>query len=329
VIVIVSAYDPHPYWNLPAAHRTRLEREFPQVRWVHVPDWKEHGFGGPLAEATAIFGWHLPEEEFARAARLRWFQSPATGVRRLLYPALVESEVVVTCARTVHAPFLAEQVMAWLLAHARRLREFDRAKRERRWVGAEILRDLPPQTLLGKTMLLVGYGATGRELAARAQAFGMRVWAVKRHPDRGTEGADRVVGTAEADRLLADAEVVVNLLPNTDATEGFFHRKRLETMREGVFFANVGRGTTVDEDALAELVGAGHVAGAGLDVFRTEPLPAGSPLWELDAVQISPHLAGVGHPKLWERLTALFERNLRAYLDGRPMEQMVDKRAGY
>ncbi len=329
MIVIVSAYDSHPYWNLPPAHRARLEREFPQIRWVHVPDWKDKGFGAPLAEATAVFGWHLPEDEFARAARLRWFQSPATGVRRLLYPALVDSDVVVTCARSVHAPFLAEQVMAWLLSHMRRLREFDRGREARRWLQDEQLRSRPPETLIGKTMLIVGYGASGRELAARAKAFGMRVWGVKRHPDAGEEGADRVVGPAEADRLLAEAEVVVNMLPNTDATEGFFHRDRLWAMREGAFFANVGRGSTVDEDALAELIRAGRVAGAGLDVFRTEPLPPESPLWEFDAVQISPHLAGVGHPKVWERLTALFERNLRAFLDGRPLEQVVDKRAGY
>jgi D-2-hydroxyacid dehydrogenase (NADP+) len=329
VIVLVSAYDRHPYWNLSPAHRHRLEREFSQVDWVHVPDWAENGFGDVLPEATAIFGWHLPEEEFARAARLRWFQSAATGVRRLLYPALVESEVTVTCARTVHAPFLAEQVMAWLLAHARRLHELRRAQGERLWIQGDLLREFPPETLIGKTMLLVGYGATGQELAQRAKAFGMRVWAVKRRAGAGEEGADRVVGPAEADRLLPDADVVVNLLPHTEATRDFFDRRRLARMREGVFFANVGRGVTVDEDALAELIQEGRVGGAGLDVFRTEPLPAESPLWGLDAVQISPHVAGVGHPKLWERLLALFERNLRAFLDGRPLEQVVDKRAGY
>ena len=149
--VLVGVYDPHPYWNLPRERRARLEAEFPGLRWVHAEAWFQDGFGPALKEADVLFGWHLPREAFPRARRLRWIQSASAGVRRFLYPALVESEVTLTAARGVHAPFLAEQVMAWLLAHVRRLRRTERAQAERGWIQDELLESDPPETLLGKT----------------------------------------------------------------------------------------------------------------------------------------------------------------------------------
>ncbi len=276
-----------------------------------------------------LFGWHLPEEDFRRAGALRWIQSPATGVRRFLYPALVESEVVLTSARGAHAPFMAEHVMGWLLAHTRRSRTFCSAQDDTVWCQDEILREHPPESLIDRTMLIVGYGATGRELARRARAFGMRILAVKRRPDSETEGADESGGLGDVDRFLPRADVVVNALPNTDATATFFDRRRLALMKPSAFFANIGRGSTVDEEALTDLLAGGRLAGAGLDVFREEPLPARSPLWEIASVQVSPHIAGVSHPLLWERLAQIFAFNLRRFLDGQPLRNVVDKRAGY
>jgi phosphoglycerate dehydrogenase-like enzyme len=250
-------------------------------------------------------------------------------VRRFLYPELVTSGVTLTCSRGVHAPFLAEQVMAWLLAHVRRLHRLDRAQGARRWIQDELLREAPPETLLGRTALLVGYGATGEELARRLRPFGVRVLAVRRNPERGAPGAEEVVGPGGIDELLPRAQIVVNLLPNTEATRGFFHRSRLTAMAGDSLFLNVGRGSTVDEAALAEMLAAGHLEGAALDVFAEEPLETLSPLWGLPGVQLSPHVAGVGHPLLWPRLLDLFLDNLRRFREGRELRGQVDKTAGY
>ncbi len=328
-LVLVGVYFERPAWNLPVDRRAQLEAEFPELRWAHAPQWFDEGYGEALTEAEIFFGWHLDEADFRRAGRLRWIQTPSTGVRRMLHPALVESDVLLTCARGVHAPFMAEHVMAWVLAHARRLHGLCSAQDEARWTQDDLVERHPPESLLGKTMLLVGYGATGRELARRAHAFGMRVLAVRRRPERGSEDADEAGGIADLDRFLPRADVVVDLLPGTDDTAGFFDRRRLNLLPPGAFFANVGRGTTVDEAALEDLLASGRIGGAGLDVFGTEPLPPESPFWELANVQVSPHVAGVAFPALWDRLIGLFSRNLRAWREGRPLESVVDKRLGY
>jgi phosphoglycerate dehydrogenase-like enzyme len=184
-------------------------------------------------------------------------------------------------------------------------------------------------------MLIVGYGATGRELGRRAEAFGVKVIGVRsgaplnRHAYTTESAGFDLSHVKQLDGLLPQADIVVNLLPNTEKTQEFFSREILMRMRPGTFFANVGRGATVDETALAELLASGHLGGAGLDVFATEPLPEDSHLWELPNVQITPHLAGVGHPILWERLVDLFAGNLRRFLDGDPLENVVDKEKGY
>jgi phosphoglycerate dehydrogenase-like enzyme len=329
MLVLVAAYHSHPFWNIPPRLLDGVRAEFGGLEWEEVPRWLDEGFGDRLPEASVLFGWYLPEAEFRRAKALRWIQSPATGVRRFLYPALVESDVMLTSARGAHAPFMAEHVMAWLLAHARRLRTYCSAQDDTAWRQDEVLFEHPPESLIDKTMLIVGYGATGRELARRAHAFGMRVLAVKRRPEVEAEGADAVGGPGETDDFLPRADVVVNTLPNTDTTDTFFDRRRLALLKPTAFFANVGRGSTVDEDALTELLAEGKLAGAGLDVFREEPLPARSPLWDIASVQVSPHLAGVSHPLLWDRLVQVFAFNLRRFLDGQPLRNVVDKQAGY
>ena len=316
-----------PYWNLPEDERGRLEASFPDVRFGFSADPGDAG--EDLAEAEVFFGWHLSAPAFAAARVLRWIHSPATGVRRLLHPAVVASDVVLTCSRGVHAPFLAEQVMAWLLAWVREHERMRRAQEAGEWVQERLLAEAPPRTLLGTTALLVGYGAAGRELARRLRPFGVGVLAVRRRPERGAEEADAVFGLDHGDPLLARADIVVDLLPGTEATDGFFDRRRLGLMRPGAFFANVGRGRTVDEEALAELLAAGRLAGAGLDVFEHEPLEAASPLWRAPGLQLSPHLAGVGHPQLWPRLGERFAENLRRYRAGMPLLGVVDKTAGY
>jgi phosphoglycerate dehydrogenase-like enzyme len=161
--------------------------------------------------------------------------------------------------------------------------------------------------LPGKTVLVVGFGEIGREVARLAQAFGMRVLAVKRAADDTASGPDRL------DDFVAEADAVVVTLPLTEETRGLIGRDTIARMRDGAILVNVGRGAVVDEEALVEALASGKLAGAALDVFAEEPLPAASPLWELDNVILSPHTAALSLREN-ERIVDLFAENLRRYL---------------
>lgn len=328
--VLVTAYAPQPFWQLPERQRDRLTTRFPQVDWIFRED------GDPsaeprLAEVEAWMGWGFPDAALMRAPRLRWMHSGSTGVRRFLTPEFRRREISLTCARGAHAPFLAEQAMTWMLDHVRLTRTLFRAQDAREWLDESAPGFVAPRTLLGRTLLIVGYGAGGRELAQRARGFGMTVWGVRRTVPRGAaeQGLDVLLPMESLDAHLPEADFVANFLPYTDATRGFFSAERLALFRPGAFFINVGRGKTVDEPALIDALQHGRLSGAGLDVFATEPLPAPSPLWSLDSVSISPHSAGVAGDVLWERIIDGFAENLVRFLDQRPLLNRVDPVAGY
>jgi len=328
--VLLAVYAPEPAWSLPDPLRDRLARSFPGVSWSADPGW-HRGYGPDLEDADAAFLWHLPPEDLARAGRLRWVHSAATGVRRLLYPEMRRAGVTVTCSRGVHARFMAEHVLAWILAHYRRLSVLRDAQREKRWAKDALLAGPRPASLRGRTVVVAGYGAAGAALAGLLAPFAVTVIGIKRDPGSGGEGAQRIVGGGSASEVaaaLGEADVVVNALPNTDATALWFDAERLAAVKPGAFFVNVGRGATVDEAALAAALETGKLSGAGLDVFAEEPLAPQSPLWELNGVQIAPHVAGYADT-LWEALTQAFADNLERFLAERPLHGAADFDRGY
>jgi phosphoglycerate dehydrogenase-like enzyme len=174
----------------------------------------------------------------------------------------------------------------------------------------------------------VGLGSTGEAIAVRARALGLRVIAVRRHPRPGPGPADEQWGPERLGELLALADFVVLAPPLTPETHGLIGREALERMKSGATLVNLGRGGLVDEEALIEFLRAGRIAGAALDVFQDEPLPASSPLWSMPQVILTPHVSGLG-PRYWERAVDLFARNLRAWESGQPLVNVVDKLAGY
>jgi phosphoglycerate dehydrogenase-like enzyme len=203
----------------------------------------------------------------------------------------------------VHAVPLAEWSLFGILALTKGLPRLLRDKLERRWDH------YPMGELTGKTVLVVGLGEIGREVARLANAFGMRVLAVRRTADAHAAGPEHLP------KLVAEADAVVVTLPLTDETRGLIGREEFARMRDGAILVNVGRGAVVDEEALVEALASGKLAGAALDVFAEEPLPASSPLWELENVLLSPHTAALSI-KENERIVELFGENLRRYLRG-------------
>jgi len=319
--------DEKGVWTLPPERLEDLAREFPAVRFRSPRDRGEADRA--LPEADVVFGWAVNPQNFASAARLRWIHVSAAGVGPLLFPALVESPVVLTNGRGLHGAAMAEHTLGVILAFARKLHRARDAQHERRWRQNELWLEPPGfVSLADSTLGLVGLGAVGCEVATRARALGMRVIAVRRHPAADPAPAHEQWGTERLGDLLGRADWVVLVPPLTDATRGMIGRDQLARMRPGAVLVNLGRGGLVDEPALIEALEHGTIAGAALDVASREPLDPESPLWRLPQVILTPHISGLG-ARYWERAIEMFARNLRSFVAGRPLENVVDKRAGY
>ncbi|GAC1338507.1 MAG: D-2-hydroxyacid dehydrogenase [Acetobacteraceae bacterium] len=299
-------HDPHllPTPRYRADHKGGPFQRTPeqQARWQAM-----------LGRATILFD--LPSvADLPHLSRLAWVQTTSTGVGPAVAQlGLDRLGILVTTARGVHAGPLAEWVFMALLTHLRdfdRLRAEQRAKRWERYAGED---------LAGRTLLLIGAGDLARGAARVAQALDMRVVAVTRDPARARAHAalfDAVMSVDELHVALGMADVVVMTVPQTPATLGMLDAAAFAAMRPGVLFVNIGRGQTVDQDALILALQSGQVAFAALDVTDPEPLPADSPLWAMPNVLISPHSAStVGREN--DRITSLFCHNLACWLDGR------------
>jgi phosphoglycerate dehydrogenase-like enzyme len=325
--LLICVHHPFDQWNAPDWFPERLRVEFPQVNVVHLPDYKRLDL--EVLDSEIVLAWSLRPEQVVAARKLRWIHSPAAAVHQLMFPELVDSDIVLTNAREVHGPVVAEHVMALIFALAKKIPGSVQLQQKHVW-GQQILWDELPRVreVAGATLGLIGLGSIGRPLVRSAKALGMRVVAVREHPEKGSEGADVVFGPAKIDELFRQADYVVLAAPVTDSTKAIANAERFGLMKSGACLINVGRGPLVDEAALAAALRANQIGGAALDVFPKEPLAADSPLWDLPNLLITPHTAALTD-KLWERHYALFSENLRRYLAGQDLLAVVDKRKGY
>jgi len=255
----------------------------------------------------------------ARVPRLRWIQASSSGigewVRRL---GIVHSPIMVTNAAGLHSVALAEYVLFVMLYFARRWPLMVAEQRAHHWERCAI------DTLEGKTLGIVGLGNVGRMIAELAKPFGLRVIGSRRSPGE----QDGVYGPDGLTTLLGESDYVVLIVPHTAETVGLVGQAELACMRPGTVLINIARGSVVDEPALIEALRSGHLGGAALDVVAHEPLAADSPLWDMPNVLITPHSMSTATSEN-ERLTALFADNLRRYLAGEPLRNVIDKVRGY
>jgi phosphoglycerate dehydrogenase-like enzyme len=284
---------------------------------VLAPDREAWRAGLPAAEIAV---GRLSEEDLPAAERLRWLQVPFTGVESVPLRALAARDVVVT---NIHeqADTMADHALMLILALTRGLADCIVNQQAQRWRQPRV------SELAGRTLLAAGFGAVGRGIAARARACGMRVIACKRRPEPDP-GADEVVGPQALPSALPRADVLANSLPLTPATRAMFDAPAFAALPAGALYVNVGRGATADEDALADALEAGHLGGAGLDVFAVEPLPAEHRLWRAPRTIITPHLGGHQRDRTG-RVHALLLSNLERYQRGLPLRNLVDTEAGY
>jgi len=313
-------------WSVPDDDLARLRREFPDVEFAPAED---DDVAALVRRADVYCGWTFPAALFATATRLRWIHSASAGIEANLFPALVASDVALTSSSGLHAVSIPEHTLALMLALARNVHAALRLQAEHRfdrWGTLSFAAGV--QELHGRNLAILGAGPIGASLAPRATALGMRVRVMRRRPDRPVAGAEAVVGPDGLHALLAWADFVVVATPLTAETRNLIDAPALAAMKSTAFLVNVGRGESVDDDALVAALRNGGLAGAGLDVFREEPLPATSPYWALPNVILTPHVSGYT-PGYFEKVLALFADNLRRFLSGRPLRNLVDKRLGY
>lgn len=281
----------------------------------------------PMAHGCEV-RWATPEF-LAEAPQLRWVQATSAGVDRYMSNAALwgNEEIVLTNMQGMHGPTIADHVFGMLLVLTRDLRIHAQDARRGEWNrgGSEVFQ---PVALEGRTLLVVGLGGIGREVAKRGKGFGMEVWATKRRATEPPSYVDRQETSDKLMEMLPDADVVVLCVPLTDETRGMIGAAQFEAMRAGSYLINIARGPVVDTDALMIALQDGTLAGAGLDVTDPEPLPAEHPLWQIENLIITPHVAARSQLTS-DDWTRLYRENLRRFGKGEPLLNLVDKTAGY
>ncbi|MBL8826717.1 MAG: D-2-hydroxyacid dehydrogenase [Planctomycetaceae bacterium] len=295
-----------------------------------------------MPDADAFFG-KLTPPLLAAATRLKWVQSPTASLEHYVFDALVEHPCTLTNMRGLFSDVIADQVLGYIICAARNLHLYMRRQLERRWapVGGEMSRvsyavgpgvvssiDIAHRHLSDLTVGIVGLGAIGREIARRAAAFGMPIVAVDLQTDDKPVEVRELWPIAELPRLLATSDFVVIAAPHTPETAQMFRAAQYAQMRQSAWLINIGRGAIVNLDDLVAALQSGTIAGAALDVYETEPLPAEHPLWGFENVILTPHVAGYS-PRIAERHLGVLLENVRRFTSGEPLMNVVDKRAWF
>lgn len=284
-------------------------------------------FEGSAAEV--LLSWsgtlELLRDVFLRSASVRWVHSRAAGLEQTLFPELLESQVIVTNGSGVFSPSLGEFVVAAILYFAKDFRRMIRNQVAGVWEQFDVT------MIEGKTLGIVGYGSIGRAIATRARALGMNVLGLKRHvSEESKKGSplDRIYGTDEILEVLPQCDYIVVTVPLTPETRGLIAEREFAVMKKDAVVINVGRGPTIDEQALIQALSEQRIRGAALDVFDQEPLPQGHPFYSLENVLLSPHCAD--HTPDWhENAMRFFLAQLDRFRSGEPLVNLVDKRLGY
>ncbi|MCB9418816.1 MAG: D-2-hydroxyacid dehydrogenase [Ardenticatenaceae bacterium] len=276
-----------------------------------------------------------------QAPNLRWVQVHWAGIDRLLETPVWNSDIAITNTSGIHAPNMAQYTMTQILAWAHRVPKWFQYQKMGKWPQNRWDKFVPDE-LHGRTLGIVGYGSIGREIARLAKPFGMKILVSKRDARQPEDSGYIVMGggdprgelpdriyPGEATRsMLAKCDYVVITLPLTEKTRHFFDESLFKEMKPTAFLVNVGRGSLINEPDLIKALKKGMIAGAGLDVFETEPLPPDSPLWTMDNVILTPHVSGFT-PYYDDRAVNLFTENLRRYLAGEKLLNLVNREYGY
>lgn len=273
------------------------------------------------SRAEVLLGWRPAPGTFASMPRLRWVQSTTAGMDQWLAAPGLRDDIVLTCARGSHRVQMPENILAALFFLTKPLLQCALDQREHRWTRRV------SEPLAGKTLGILGLGAIGQEIARKAAALEIAVIGTK-HTPAPVPHVRKVYGPDATDEVLGASDFVLLLLPSTSKTENFIDARRLRAMRRSAFLLNFARGALVVDADLVEAVRSKTIAGAVLDVFRKEPLPADHPFWSTEGIVVLPHIGGL-HPARDEAVAEVFVANARRFVTGEPLETVVDRARGY
>lgn len=298
-----------------------LKKNYPQIDFVHCTERKS--VAEEIADADVYMGW-LNREQFLEAKKLKWIQSPSSGINYYLdIPELVESDVLLTSASGTHGDCLAESVLAMILAFTRGIRDAIFYQQKHKWANREIR---SKQTeLTESTIGIIGFGAVGRALAKLTQAFDMRIIAVDLYTDNKPDYVDKLWNLEHLNDLMNESDYVVVTVPYTSKTHGMIGAEQIALMKPSAMLVGISRGRIIDQKALAKALRENRLKAAALDVFDPEPLPEDSELWEIENLLITPHIAG-GTQFEGKYILNIFRENLKLLLQGNlPLRNQVDK----
>jgi len=283
-----------------------------------------------LPNSEVFLCYRFPPDWLPKAKKLKWMHIGWAGIDHVLTPELVKSHIRITNARGIHAEVQSDYIIGAMVMWSRRLLWAERFRREKRWFDYRKPMILEGFPLKKKVLLIIGLGAIGKVLAKKAAGMGMIIHAVKKHP-RPEDILPNIVKLwtiQELDQALPQADFVVPLIPYTKQNHGFFGHDKFLKMKPTAYIINTSRGLVVDEAALIQVLQEKRIAGAALDVFRNEPLPDDSPLWDMDNVMLTPHIGG-NYPEYTVDAYEQFVANLERYVQGDPLLNEANKELGY
>jgi phosphoglycerate dehydrogenase-like enzyme len=282
----------------------------------------ETGIEGELREVedADIFFGRIPREVFIKGKNLKWVQVFGAGVETQFFPELVQSDAILCNTSGAYNQTMADQAFALILGISRGVAMSERNRPKRAWGQTRVLRQLG-----GQTLGIIGLGNIGCEIARRGKAFGMNVLASDLMVNECPVFVDKLWGLDNMDEVLKESDYLVLIVPLTDKTRGMIGAEQLKKMKPTAHLINVGRGPLVDETALINALKTGVIAGAGLDVFMVEPLPADSELWDMENVVMTPHIGGLS-PETRAISYEIFLENFKKFVKGEPLRNVVDKK---
>lgn len=331
ILFAYKSVDSYPQHCLEEEFLTQIRAVSPGIN-ISVADLSQvdnmeirnEDFEKILSETEIIFGHRLPHDVVKRAPKLKWFQAMSAGVDMLLNDELRRSKVIITNMRGLASRSIAEMAFSMILTLAKKLRKCIRQQELHQW------RQFGPASLSGKTIGIIGFGSIGKEVAKLAKAFDMRIVAAdyKYKSNARHRNLEKLYPPEKIDELLAESDFVVISVPLTEQTRGLISLEQMQIMKKSAYLINVARGPIIDENALIEALQQNLIAGAALDVFNTEPLPENSLLWDLPNLIITPHIAGYVE-NYHQKATSLFCENLRRYINGKRLINVVNKKLGF
>lgn len=287
-------------------YKKALEPKFPEVS-IHAAA-REEEIGDLIEKVDILLTIRISDELIKKASKLQWIQSMITGVDYIINLPSLRKDVILTSTRGIHGPQMSELAFLLMLALNRNFPENIRNQDRMVW------QRWPGRLLYQKKVGILGVGAIGQEIARKCKAFGMTVYGITR-VKRKIDSVDYSYGPEGLLQVIREVDYFINVVPSTPQTEKMVGAKEISAMKPTAFFINIGRGGTVDEEALVHALKAGKIAGAALDVFCTEPLPKDHPLWGMKNVILTPHVGGMSDIYL-QQVLSIFEENLRRFLQG-------------